>query len=356
MKALRLPILTALLAICLLFVVIALLEGMSSLALAGKELRSAHLAEEHFTERDTLLGWINLANADKRDLFGPGRSLRTNGQRFRHSGALAAIAPAGKRRVVCSGDSFTLGYGVDDRDTWCALLARENPSLETVNMGQGGYGIDQAYLWYLRDGLPLRPQAHVFAFIADDFRRMGLERFFGFPKPKLALDGSALRTVGVPVPNPGIGPSMDRLSSTVRGLRTFQVLKHFSARARSGPATEDPAKTLKVAHAAFRDLATRDSLIGAKLVVVYLPMFGDFLGNDVLERLRTEMRESAQQGNYEFVDLVEELRRVPPDSVRSLFIQSGDLAFSGAAGHYTEAGNAWVTKQLLARVPALAAR
>lgn len=52
--------------------------------------------------------------------------------------------PPGRYASSARGGSFTLGYGVGDADTWCALLQTIDPRLETVNMGQAGYGLDQA--------------------------------------------------------------------------------------------------------------------------------------------------------------------------------------------------------------------
>lgn len=351
MRALRLPIIAALAVICLSFALVALIEGTASVALFAIAMRHAHLVEEHFTERDTLLGWINIPNAKRPELFGRGRSLNINSQRFRHAGDLAPVAPAGKTRVVCSGDSFTLGYGVDDKNTWCALLADSVPSLETVNMGQAGYGIDQAYLWYVRDGLPLRPHVQLFGIINDDFRRMTLDRFGGFPKPRLAVDsGGALRTVGVPVPNPGLGPFKARLRTTVRSLRAFELLEHFSPTDPPNPA--NTASVWPAARAALRDMAVRDSAIGARLVVVYLPTIDDFKGK-ASDRWRQSIQEAAATDGYQYVDLVPELRRVAPDSVDRLFIPRGQLSFRGAQGHYTEAGNVWIEKLLRDKVPSL---
>lgn len=361
MRKLRLPIIAAVAVICLLFAIVALIEGTASIVLFARAMRQAHFVEEHFTERDTLLGWINIPNASKPDLFGPGRSLNINAQRFRHAGALAAVPPAGKKRVVCSGDSFTLGYGVDDAKTWCALLAADEPSLETVNMGQAGYGIDQAYLWYVRDGLPLHPQVHLFAIITDDFRRMGTDKFGGFPKPRLAVDSSGrLRTVGVPVRKPGLGPFTVRLFNTIRSLRTFELVQYIApiGKSNSGSATANSAAssaTWNVTRAVLRDMAVRDSVAGAKLIVVYLPTIDEFKGKGS-DKWRQSIQEAAEKDNYQYVDLVEELRRVSPDSVDRLFIPRGQLAFRGAAGHYTEAGNLWAEKILRERVPVLAGR
>jgi hypothetical protein len=352
MRRLRLPILAAAVVIILPFVVFALIEGTASMALFARAMRQSHLVEENFTERDTLLGWISLPNASRPNLFGAGKHLTINAQRVRQKGDVASTPPSGKKRVICSGDSFTLGYGVDDSQTWCALLAANNPSLETLNMGLNGYGVDQAYLRYVRDGLPLRPNVHLFSIINDDFRRMTLDRFVGFPKPKLAVDsGGRLRTMGVPVPGPGLGPFAERLATNVRSLKTFELLQYFSSSSRSfsqaGPATWE------VARAVFHDMAVRNAAIGAKYVVVYLPTADDFR-TKASDQWRQWISEAAAKDSFQFVDLVPDLRQVAPDSVDGLFIPRGALAFRGAAGHYTEAGNVWVEKLLRARVPELA--
>lgn len=107
--------------------------------------------------------------------------------------------------MICSGDSFTLGYGVRDDETWCHQLMQLDDRLETVNMGQGGYGFDQAYLWFRRDGVRLAHHVQVFAFISDDFRRMERVEFIGYAKPVLRVVGDSLRVDNVPVPRRGYG-------------------------------------------------------------------------------------------------------------------------------------------------------
>ena len=64
MRALRLPILATLVAICLLLAVVAWIEGTASLGLAAISMRNAHLAEEIFTD-DTLLCQIDITSANK---------------------------------------------------------------------------------------------------------------------------------------------------------------------------------------------------------------------------------------------------------------------------------------------------
>jgi len=132
------------------------LEGIASINYDFREaFVSPPFAESLYTAYDHELGWVNLPNVYLPNMYGPGNYLRTNSQRFRNNADFTTSVPPGKTCIICSGDSFTLGYGVDNDHTWPQLLASRTPNIEAVNMGQGGYGADQAYLWYKRDGVAL---------------------------------------------------------------------------------------------------------------------------------------------------------------------------------------------------------
>ena len=124
------------------------------------------------------------------EFYGPGRGLTINRDGFRGVEDYIGHKPKDRFRVVCLGDSFTLGYGVDDRDTFPARLERIEPRVQAVNMGQGGYSVGQCCLWHRRTGASLEADALVFAFIADDIWRMGGERMAnGYAKPQFAAVG-----------------------------------------------------------------------------------------------------------------------------------------------------------------------
>ncbi len=84
-----------------------------------------------------------------------------------HTNALglrgAALGPKaeGTQRLVAIGDSFTYGHGVQDDETYPAVVERllraRGHDVEVVNAGVPGYSTDQAYTWALRDGLALAP-------------------------------------------------------------------------------------------------------------------------------------------------------------------------------------------------------
>ena len=129
-------------------------------------------------------------------------------------------------RIVCSGDSFTLGYGVDDEQTWCARLEAREPRFETINMGQGGYGIDQAYLWYRRDAAMLDHHVQVFAFISADFGRLLSDRFQGYGKPVLRMKQGALVLENTPVPRAAFAlPWLAEHRAAFDELRSLALLR-----------------------------------------------------------------------------------------------------------------------------------
>src|SRR5262249_33225518 len=123
-----------------------------------------------------------------------------NAQGFRARETYERAVPAGKYRIVTLGDSYTMGYGVGDDATYPARMQALCPALQTVNMGQGGYGVAQDYLWDKRDGTKLDANLLVFAFIAHDFYRMSADNFIGYAKPVLRLKNNALAVENVPVP------------------------------------------------------------------------------------------------------------------------------------------------------------
>jgi hypothetical protein len=187
--------------VVILIALFALLEGGASLLFVANEVRlTPARAEQSYSKYDEMLGWVSQPNVNLPNLYGQGVYLGTNAQAFRNDRDISRAVPAGKTRIICSGDSFTLGFGVNNDQTWCQRLAALDRRLETVNMGQGGYGLDQAYLWYLRAGLPLDHQVHLLAFITDDFLRMRSDRFLGYGKPVLDIRNDSVVVTNRPVP------------------------------------------------------------------------------------------------------------------------------------------------------------
>lgn len=79
--------------------------------------------------------------------------------------------PADRVRVATFGDSFTHGDEVSNSDMWQADLERARPELEVINFGVNGFGTDQSYLRYRRDGRPYNPHVVVIGIMAENILR-----------------------------------------------------------------------------------------------------------------------------------------------------------------------------------------
>jgi hypothetical protein len=327
-----------------------LVEGAASLfAGARKIAREAErpeIEESKHTRYDAELGWVNLEDVSLPDFYGPGAHLHTNARGFRGTAQVDVLPPAGLRRIICSGDSFTLGYGVADEDTWCAKLAPLVSDTETVNMGQGGYGIDQAYLWYQRDGLPLEHDVHVLAFIFDDFRRTGESHMLGHGKPLLVVgDDGELHNTNHPAPDHGYlrrwmlenGHLFRELRSVDLGVRALAKLRG------EGPqeTTDDEERIWRVVAAILDRLRVQHAERGSELVLLFLPTPWDS-DTDLSLHWRTRVDDYAARHRVRNLDLVAETKRMDAAAVGALFIPEGEPGHP----HLSEAGNAWVALRL----------
>lgn len=313
------------------------LEGGAGVLLAVYEAARGPDGPTH-TRYDALLGWVNAPGVSLQNAWGPGNNLHISPEGFRGSGPETPVS-GGRQRVLCVGDSFTFGEGVDDDDVWCNLLA--NDSLHTLNLGQPGYGVDQAFLRYRRDGAGLPHDVVVFAFIGGDLTRMGRSSHHGYAKPVLAVEGDSLVVRGVPVPR--VIPRLNRFVIDVsEHLRTVELAGRLLRRL-TGPAVSHADREhRRVAPLATRVLvAVHDlaNVAGATPVFVYLPIRAEMVRDGLW---RSWVRTTMDSLGYPLVDLTDSLRGFPATLAADLFIPEG----APAGGHYSRRGNAWVADVL----------
>lgn len=327
-----------------------LLEGAASTLRVVRDISlNQPVAERRHTRHDEELGWVNEPMVYIEDMYGPGIYLQTNAQGFRNQKAFSTEVPEGKTRMICSGDSYTLGYGVDNDHTWCQLLSSIDARLETVNMGQGGYGVDQAYLWYRRDGTQLDHDVQILAFITPDFDRMQQDRFMGYGKPFLVLEEGQLRIKNFPVPHTS---SIERwLANNRHSLAELNVvllgrwLMERDATSTSEAHKDYPADEARIVVAQiFDDLVQLNEEKESHLVLVYLPTPWDYDIGEQTRRWKSIVQEEALKRDVPFIDLVEDMRRLPNGAFDSLY---GDHA------HFTAAGNRYVAKRIYEHLTAL---
>ncbi len=338
----------------MLLALLVLVEGTSSLILLLRDAASfdgTPLAERKHTRYDPELGWEHIPNARVDDLYGPGLGVGINSQSLRAPRDYPLAVPPGKVRVVCLGDSFTFGYGVALEKSWVHRLGELDPRLETINMGMGGYGIDQAFLWYLRDGVRFDQDVLLFAFVGEDFQRALEDDFLGYGKPRLVPEGEGLRVINTPVPRiPYLLGWVTRSWPVLRRLRTVQLWSDIRRRGRSGEGTPGPgAGELEAITARiFAGLRQAAGEKGAVPVLVYLPSTPDLQGET--DGLRAMLARLGAGGGYHYLDLAGPVL-LRGASARRLFLP-GNL-------HYTEEGNELVARLLLmalAEIPEVGGR
>lgn len=339
--------------VTLIVVLLCLVEGLSGFTVvAYRALISPPLAERRHTEHDPLLGWVHQPGITIPNMYGEGRTLTINAQRLRALHDFTVQPPAGLTRAVCSGDSFTLGNGVGDNDTWCAILQQLEPRLETVNMGQGGYGMDQIDLWYRRDGARLAHDIHLFAFVTEDIVRMTLDDFLGYPKPRLALQNDELVTLNVPLPSPN--PLRTFYNLNLRRLDTLATMR-VARRLLGSPAAQDgeaAATQLRAVLAAMVRRLAGDGGDSPLRVLVHLPMLSDYTGTGS-NPWSAFLAEEARSNGLPFINLIDAQRSLPPHEVEDLYIGAEDTEHIDTPGHLNERGNRVMATLLLERLRAL---
>jgi hypothetical protein len=296
---------------------------------------------------DPDLGWTSVPDTRLENFYGPGRHLTINGQGVRANRAYTAEPPAGRRRALCVGDLFTFGPGVDDESTWCAQLEQIEPRLETVNLGQGGYALDQSFLHVRREAVGFDFDVLLVAFTRDDFSRMDKDNYHHYGKPVLRIGGNGeLEVRNVPVPESG-----RRLPWLVRNLSVFERLRIVELARPALRALRRPAATgltagelADLSGKVFEELARLSDQHGAALVLIDLPTYADYENPNELWRQR--IAREVHKRDIPFIDLVEELRGLSRSDVARLYepIDAGDRR--GSETPFSEEGHAWVAEAI----------
>jgi len=133
---------------------------------------------------DTELGWVPSQNC-RTQLYS------TNSQGFR--GLKEFSIAKNRTRIIFVGDSFTWGEANYDNTTFTYYLDKSfNGSADIINMGVRGYGPDQAYLYFMRNGLKYKPDIVVFGLFMPDIHRTILS-VRDYYKPRFILVGGELK-------------------------------------------------------------------------------------------------------------------------------------------------------------------
>lgn len=182
---------------------------------------------DSFLGYDADLGWAPRPFA--RSLDG---MRRVDAAGIRSDGAPSLVAPPGVLRIALFGDSFTFGEEAWLGDTWGAVLERALAAAgvpaEVLNFGVSAYGMDQAYLRWLKTGRNYRPNVVVYGFQPENvLRNLNVFRALYFEstelplsKPRFVLRDGTLALVNAPAIPP------KRLEHTLAALARDPLLAY----------------------------------------------------------------------------------------------------------------------------------
>lgn len=162
--------------------------------------------ESTYVGPDDALGWSLVPGGAS----GENYTANPQGVRAAPDRVYTATVPPGKVRVSLFGDSFTHGDGLPLTATWAHQLEQSDDALEVMNFGIPGFGADQAYLRYRRDGKAFEHSVVILAIWPEDIvRNLNVFRFYMTPqaslsssKPRFVRRGGELAVVNQPVLGP----------------------------------------------------------------------------------------------------------------------------------------------------------
>lgn len=108
---------------------------------------------------------------------------------------------SGMKNALFMGDSFCFGEGVNDNETIPYFFEEAVKSIQSINLGVHGYGIDQQYLYLKEAGQKYKPNLICFIICYEDFNR-NFADFRDYAKPKFVLKGNSIILTNYPVPEP----------------------------------------------------------------------------------------------------------------------------------------------------------
>ena len=339
-----------------------MVEGISSVVYVSYTLLSPNAPERELSgphvRYDSDLGWVSLPGFFASNYYAPGAYLKINSRGFRADEETTVQAAPRKLRVICSGDSETFGDGVGNNRTWCQELQNLDSRFQAVNIGEAGYGMDQMYLRYKRDGAALDHQVHLFAFVTDDIRRMHYSAMGGYGKPKLTLRNGELTADKASVARGSA--LMHFLALKPNPLRQFRfvtvvadLVDRVKARKPRGPdVPTDEERRLVLA--VVDDLVVMEKRKHSVLALVFLPTrHDDYAPGGPSDLWREFLKTESEKHEYLFVNLVDDFFKLGVTTKDGMFIWPGFTEyFAESPGHYDEQGHEYIARQILTKLVA----
>jgi hypothetical protein len=310
---------------------------------------------------DADLGWTNRPSSCTRE-----RKYCANSAGLRSDREFTKQIPPGVMRISLFGDSFIHGHDVDLRGSLApqlesALAARGVPA-QALNFGVGGYGIDQAYLRYSRDGARFDTDIIVEGLQLENVaRHLMVFRLIAYPqskipfsKPRFYFEGPSLLVANKPTIAPDRVPAALATfeSSPLRRYEFFYTEKYrpywwrksrllsVLADARHKDESVDVMRTdgegIHLTLAILDRFKNDVSVTGKPFLLVYLP-----LKDNLAAQLRGE-----KDPWDPYVNMFRKDFRIVDPTARLLEIARRKGVDAVAPGHYSAEGNRAVAEAL----------
>jgi len=147
------------------------------------------------TQPHETLGWSKvpgLTSARQSDEYDV--TLEFNELGLRDDPMSSPAKPEGVFRVLCLGDSFTLGYTVDRHDLFVDQLETwwngEGRGVDVINAGTEAYSTDQEVLWLIENGEAFDPDLVLLFPYENDIYWNGQTAYRGTQKPRFDTEGN----------------------------------------------------------------------------------------------------------------------------------------------------------------------
>lgn len=282
---------------------------------------------------------------------------------------------SGRRRLLCFGDSFVEGWGVSREECVSEVLQSRLAGVEVLNFGVAGYGTDQEWLLFEKQGLLFCPDWVVLFFYGNDLwnnaARQGIGAERGY-KPFFQL-GSAgrLQLSGVPVRkavfwDPGALPWHRELEAALQQhLHLFALVHKTLApeiplqqqqryyQGLYGVGAEQGGEEWKLSERLLVAFSQSVERAGGQLLLVYVPALVQIeeedwkmkrelhglVGEYDLHRPQRQLQQLADSHHIPFLDL---------DTVFSAQAHSQTLYYRDS--HWNAAGHALAAEAVAARL------
>lgn len=308
------------------------------------------------------LGWAPVRNNAQPDYYGRGRSLTVNSQGARGAREYENPKPEDRYRILCIGDSFTFGHGVDDADCFPAQLEAIHPLVEAVNLGVPGYSTGQGWLMAQRATAEFTPDLVLVTLIWADLKRMtiGIPGYENeVPKFKLTENGFEMYGIPIPEPAPGeakrglslmeVGRIVSRNSAIGRGLKLMLPTRQFGPHNVTDNTLDEMLKIGCLIYAKLNKQAKEE---GRTFALVLMPEITDItveFDRQTFGRISEHLTQAARTEGYPILDLREKFLAQQEEVWRNFYLDPR----MDENEHSSAAGNKFIAEEIhgwLARV------